>query len=364
MRLAMDHNTTYVAEKFAAAGAWDIEREIEFAPLSSEGVVPGRVFSANRELFQIKTAAGEVEAIVAGRLRQEGDGKSFPVAGDWAAVDIRGTQAVLHYLLSRRSFFSRRAAGGNAEEQIVAANIDYALIALGLDRDFNLNRLDRYLVQARYGNVQPVVVLTKADLCSDVESHLARTEYELGGNIKVHAISVKRDYGLTDLDPYLQPGLTCLLIGSSGVGKSTLINRLVGEGTAATGAVSQGNGRGRCITSCARIFETRAGALLIDSPGIREVQLWANDTSFDSAFEDIVTLAASCKFRDCAHHGEPGCAVREALSQNLLTQERFHNYMKLRHELGETKATMLRAKEQRFKNVAIWARQHRRMSRE
>lgn len=357
----MNGIATHAAALRVPAGVWDAQRELEFAPLSAPGVVPGRVLAANRELFHIRTAGGETEAVLAGRLRRKLDGKTLPVAGDWAAVDIRGTRAVVQDLLARRSFFSRQAAGKNVAEQIVAANIDYALFALGLDGDFNLNRLDRYLIQARHGKVQPVIVLTKADVCRDVPAYLARTEYELGGDVRVHAVSVHEEYGLADLEPYMQPGCTCILIGSSGVGKSTLINRLLHADAAATGHVSRGNGRGRHTTSCARLYETPAGAWLLDSPGIREMQLWADDASRDRAFSDIASFAAHCRFRDCTHQGEPGCAVQQALLQGALSQERFLSYMKLNHELGETKEAMLRHKRERFKKIAVLSRQYRRM---
>jgi ribosome biogenesis GTPase / thiamine phosphate phosphatase len=362
MRLAMiDRNTGSPANSFAPAGAWDGERELEFSPLSSESVVPGRVIAANRNIFLIKTAHGLVQGIATGRLLHELNNKTYPVVGDWTAVDVRGTQAAICHLLSRRSFFSRQTAGKKAEEQVVAANVDFAFIALGLDRDYSLKRLDRYLVQASSGHVQPVVLLTKADLCRDLCGYLARTEYELGSNVKVHAISAIKSYGLSDLDPYLQPGITNLLIGSSGVGKSTLINQLIGEGVAATGAVRERDGRGRCTTTGTRAFAIRDGAWLIDSPGMREVQLWANDANFDRAFSDIQALAANCRFRDCAHQGEPDCAIQAALSQDQLTQERFLNYMKLRYELSQTKEAMQRARRKRSKEIAVLARRYRRI---
>ncbi len=168
MRLAMDMNISSPANSFAPAGAWDREREAEFTSLSSEGLVPGRVIAANRNIFHIKTANGSVQGIATGRLLYELNGKTYPAVGDWTAVEPGGTQAAIHHLLPRRSFFSRQTAGKKAEEQIVAANIDFAFIALGLDRDYNLNRLYRYLVQACSGHVQPVVLLTKADICRDL----------------------------------------------------------------------------------------------------------------------------------------------------------------------------------------------------
>jgi len=357
----MDGISSRSYRAFSKAGAWDGDREQEFARLYSEGLCPGRVMAANRNLFRIKTGQGDVEGTVAGKLLLETNKEAFPTVGDWTAVDVIGAQAVIRHVLSRRSCFSRQTAGRKIEEQVVAANLDYVLIALGLDGDYNLKRLDRYLVQACHGCAQPVVVLTKADLCADVCAYLARTQSELNPNVRVHAISSVTGYGLSEMDPYLQPGTTSLLIGSSGVGKSTFINRILGNNAARTGVVSPGNGRGRCTTTGTQAFETGAGACLIDCAGMREMQLWTNAAHFGRAFEDIQALAARCRFRDCAHKGEPGCAVAAALSEGELTQERFLNYVKLREELGQTKKARLRAKEDRFRKVAILARQQRRM---
>jgi ribosome biogenesis GTPase / thiamine phosphate phosphatase len=361
MRLIMNGNISSATKSVSPAGAWDKEREAEFAALSSENLLPGRVIAANRNIFLVKTADGVVQAVATGRLLHELEGKTYPAVGDWTAVEITGAQAVICHLLSRRSWFSRQTAGKKTEEQIVAANLDFALIALGLDGDYNLNRLDRYLVQSCNGHVQPIVLLTKSDLCSDLPGRLARTEYELSSSVRVHALSAKTGYGMSDLEPYLQPEITCLLIGSSGVGKSTLINRLFGEEVAATGAVRERDGRGCCTTTGARAFITQAGAWLMDSPGLREVQLWVNNADFDRAFSDIHDLAANCRFRNCAHQGEPGCAVQAALSQGSLTQVRFLNYMKLKHEVLETKENRMRARRKRSKEIAIFARQYKRI---
>jgi ribosome biogenesis GTPase len=357
----MNGNINSASNSFSPAGAWDRARETEFAALSLENVVPGRVMAANRNIFLVKTARGVVQAVAAGRLLHELNGATYPAVGDWTAVELTGSQAVISHLLSRRSWFSRQTAGKKIEEQIVAANLDFALIALGLDRDYNLKRLDRYLVQACNGHVQPVVLLTKSDLCRDLPGHIARTEFELSSSIRVHAVSAKTGCGMSDLDPYLQPEITCLLIGSSGVGKSTLINRLVGEEVAATGAVRERDGRGRCTTTGARAFIIQGGAWLIDSPGLREVQLWVNNADIDRAFTDINALAANCRFRDCAHQGEPGCAVQAALLESSLTQERFLNYIKLKHEVCETKETRMRAKKKRLKEIAVLCRQYKKI---
>jgi ribosome biogenesis GTPase / thiamine phosphate phosphatase len=356
----MDGNISSVS-LISPAGAWDKERVAEFAALSSETVVPGRVIAANRNSFLVKTPGGVFQAVAAGRLLHELNGKTYPAVGDWTAVEVTGGQAVICHLMSRRSWFSRQTAGKKIEEQVVAANLDFALIALGLDRDYNLKRLDRYLVQTCSGHVQPIVLLTKADLCRDLPGQIARTEFELSSSVQVHALSAKTGYGMSDLEPYLQPEITCLLIGSSGVGKSTLINRILGEEAAATGAVRERDGRGRCTTTGARAFMTQAGGWLIDSPGLREVQLWVNSADFDRAFSDIHALAANCRFRNCAHNGEPGCAVQAALSQESLAQERFLNYRKLKHEVSETKESRMRARKKRSKEIAIGVRQYKRI---
>ena len=336
------------------AGAWNDEREEEFRPWLAKRLTPGRIAAANRELFRVRTEAGEVEGRVAGRLRRASlNGEApFPAVGDWVAAATGGGAATIQAVLPRRSFFSRQSAGKSVSEQVFAANLDFLLIAMALDRDFNPNRLDRYLVMARRGKVQPAVILTKADLAADAEAHAARMRCELGEDLPVHAISTAAGSGLAALSRYLEPGVTSLLAGSSGVGKSTLINHLVGKNVAATGAVSAGNGRGRCITASARMHGTITGAFIIDNPGIRELQLWGDEENLDGAFSEIQALAESCRFRDCRHQGEPGCAVEAALSSGELTRQRYLNYVKLKHELCDTAENAAQMKRARFKQIA------------
>lgn len=339
-------------------GAWDEARGKEFAPFAAAGLEPGRVLEAGRNVFRVWTAAGARTAYPAGGIRAA----EPVVAGDWVAVDTAQTTAVVRGVLGRRSFFSRQAAGREVREQVVAANIDFVLILLGLDRDYNRRRLDRYLVQARRGGVRPVVVLTKADLCRDPVGFVARTEYELKG-VTVHAISVRSGYGLADLGAWLRPGSSCLLTGSSGVGKSTLVNHLAGEEVAPTGAVRQSDGRGRATTTSTRGFLT-GGAWVFDSPGLREVQLWGSEADIGDAFDDIARLARGCRFGDCGHRGEPGCAVRAALGRGEVSAERLLNYMKLRQELGATRESVQRAKKKRSRAIALLVRNYRKVSRE
>jgi ribosome biogenesis GTPase len=348
------------AEVFEGAflGAWDEARGKEFAPFAAAGMAPGRVLEVNRDVFRVWTAAGALTAYPAG-----GGGGAAPTgAGDWVAVDSAESTAVVRGVLGRRSFFSRQAAGREVREQVLAANVDFALILLGLDRDYNQRRLDRYLVQARRGGVRPVVVLTKADLCRDPVGFVARTEYDLKGTA-VHAISVQSGYGLADLGAFLRPGSSCLLTGSSGVGKSTLVNHLAGEEVAPTGAVRESDGRGRATTTSTRGFLT-GGAWVFDSPGLREVQLWGSDGDIAGAFADIAELARGCRYGDCGHQGEPGCAVRAALERGEVSAERLLNYRKLRQELGSTRESVQRARKKRSRAIALLVRNYRKVSRE
>ena len=344
---------------------WNDRRETQFAELRRQGFTPGRIVAANRELYQLRTEAGDFPARLSGRLRQALSERQEPqpVLGDWTAATLHSAMAIIRSVLPRTSFFSRKAAGHEIAEQVLAANIDLLFIVMGLDGDYNLNRLDRYLVLARHGQVRPVVVLTKADLCRDVAGYAARTSYQIG-DVPVHAISNVTGSGVSELQQYLQRGTSFLFAGSSGAGKSTLTNLLVGKEVARTGTVSKGNGRGCATTTTGLIYETTSGALLIDSPGIREVQLWGDDDCLDAAFADIDDLQSQCRFRDCGHTGEPGCAVQQALLDGALTPERYQNYLKLKHELTETKESMLRKKRERFKSIAVAKRQMKRWHRD
>ncbi|WP_109486505.1 ribosome small subunit-dependent GTPase A [Occallatibacter savannae] len=288
---------------------------------------PARVASASRDRFTVWTETGELEAVVSGDLRR--NSSLWPAVGDW--VGLRPNTCVIDRVFERKTTLSRKQPGKPIEEQVLAANIDTLFIVTGLDRDFNERRIERYLVLAQQSGARPVIVLNKADLAPslnlDVDQILHRL-FACTGD-PVLPISAATGLGLEQLSDLMALGETAALIGSSGVGKSTLVNRLLGLALQPTGAVRADDQRGRHTTTTRSMFAMPSGWLLIDMPGLREVQLWAGPDQLDSAFHDIEQLAQSCRFRDCTHSGEPGCA----LAASDLDPARLENYRKLQREL-------------------------------
>jgi ribosome biogenesis GTPase len=313
------------------------------------GGLPGRVASANHGRFLVWTETGEVDASVSGLLRRSA--LLWPAVGDW--VVLRDDAAVIVKVLDRRTKLSRKQPEREVREQVLAANIDVLFIVSGLDRDYNERRIERYLVMARESGARPVVLLNKADLADelglDLADVVARTG-RLSPGVEVLALSAKSDHGLDALPAQLKPGETAALIGSSGVGKSTILNRLLGDERQRTTAVSADD-RGRHTTTTRQLFVMPGGWLLMDLPGLREVQLWASTEDIADSFDDIQALAAGCRFRDCAHAGEPGCAVEAA----AVAPARLANYLKMQKELAhlERKLDPKLAKETRAKWKAI-----------
>ncbi|MCG3181065.1 MAG: putative ribosome biogenesis GTPase RsgA [Phycisphaerae bacterium] len=296
--------------------------------------VLARVVAEHRGAWSVITEAGEALADVAGRLRHQARSRAdLPAVGDWAAVSppVGPSRARIHAVAPRRSRLSRLAPGGRADEQVLAANVDSLLLVVGLDRDFNLRRIERYLSLAYAGGVAPVVVLNKVDLCDDPEARIAAAESVAPG-AAVLAISAVTGQGVEALGPLLRAGRTAALLGSSGVGKSTLLNRLLGEAAQAVGGVRESDGRGRHTTTGRQLFMLAGAGNVIDTPGLRELAVWADADSPGGAFDDIDSLAAGCRFRDCTHTGEPGCAVAAALADGSLDPSRYENHLQLRRE--------------------------------
>ncbi len=321
---------------------WNSRRASDFESLDVEGLLPARVIAGQRELCTVACEAGELLADMSGRFRLGAGGKSdYPVVGDWVAVAPRPQEgrATIHAVLPRSSAFVRKAAAGSgsrhtlAEEQVVAANIDTALVVMGLDHDFNVRRLERYLTLAWGCGVQPLVILNKADLCPALPERLAETAGAAVG-VPVLAMSAAEGTGIDALHPWLKPGITAALLGSSGVGKSTLINRLLGEERMATAAVRDDDQRGRHTTTHRELVLLPSGAILVDNPGMREVGLWGDEAGLDGAFGDIEELSRSCRFSDCRHGSEPGCTVRASLQEGTLDPERYAAWRKLQRELA------------------------------
>ena len=299
---------------------------------------PARVFEEQRGAWTLWWEGGACRATIAGRLRHESEGRpsSLPCVGDWVMASFPAGDspdgAVIHRVLERKSRFSRQASGEVTREQIVAANVDTVFLVQSLNQNFNVRRLERYMALLWESGAEPVIVLSKSDLRPDAARERAAVERAAPG-VAIHAVSAVTPGALEPLLPYLTSGRTAALVGSSGVGKSTIVNALVGEELLRVAEVRDEDDRGRHTTTSRRIVMLPSGGLLLDTPGMRTVLLWEGDEGLSQAFEDVESMAQGCRFRDCTHQAEPGCAVRAALEDGSLETSRFASYDKLQREV-------------------------------
>lgn len=323
---------TDAVEDWGWDGRWAAAFE---AAAPGGGLLPARVVHEHRGAYGTVCADGERVARLPGALRRAAaDAAALPAVGDWVALEpLPGERtAMVRALLPRRTKLSRRASGENELEQVVAANLDAVFVTTSLGRDFNPRRLERFLAACRESGAEPVLLLNKLDACADPAPLLAEAR-SVAGDAAVVALSARTGAGIEALADWVRPGRTVGFVGSSGVGKSTLINRLLGREALRTGPVREHDERGRHTTTRRELFLLPGGGVLLDTPGMREMQLWEAGAGLGAAFDEIEALASSCRFGDCRHEAEPGCAVKAAAESGAVAAERLESWRKLRREL-------------------------------
>lgn len=332
---------------------WNEKFQEEFNSIKKDGYIPARVIREDKGRYILMYEGGECSGTISGKLRHNANSIcDFPAVGDWVAVKLinEDKECIIYLTLNRKSSFTRKAPvsggrkvkdvmgrkitlGGSTEEQVVAANVDYIFIVVALDYNFNLRRLERFLLLAYNSGATPVIILNKIDLCDEVEERILQVE-EIAIGVDIHSISAVNNVGVDKLRQYLSNNNTIGLFGTSGVGKSTLINALSECNKVQTGEVRESDSKGRHTTTWRELVIIPTGGVIIDTPGMRELQIWSGENELDEMFEDIIELEGMCKFRDCSHIKEPGCAITSALKNGTLDKERYENYLVMRMEVG------------------------------
>lgn len=352
-----------------ATFGWSEFFEDSFQPYAGSDYQAARVALEYKHLYRVYTEQGELLAETTGKLRHEALGReALPAVGDWVVIRTRPEEgkATIHAVLPRKSKFTRKVAGERTEEQLVGTNIDTVFLVTSLNQDFNPRRIERYLIVAWASGANPVVVLSKSDLCKNIVDRLAEIQ-DVAGGTPVHAVSVVTQEGLDELAQYFRKGQTVALLGSSGVGKSTLINHLAGYDLQRVQEVREQDGRGRHTTTHRELILLPQGGLVLDTPGMRELQIWDGEGGLQRTFDDIEALAGRCYFSDCQHQDEPQCAIREALDKGTIDGARYRSYEKLQKELNylarrQDKSAQLTEKK-RWKKLSRLASQRAQMKR-
>ena len=337
---------------------WTSHFQAQLEQFSDRGFIPARVVGVRKNSFRTSNGKSEWLATLAGRLKHGADG-IYPVTGDWVLM----TDAVISRVLVRKNALSRGASGSHnrkdaqpQKEQVIAANLDTVFIVNGLDQDFNLRRIERYLTLVYNCGLNPVIILTKADLHQDPEYFVSDAEAVAFG-VPIHLVSASDDTGLTSLEPYLSPGRTIAMVGSSGAGKSTLVNRLYGKALQLTASISAHVGKGKHTTTSRDLIMMPQGGMVIDNPGIREIAFWEVDRGIEAAFPEIEKLGLGCRFANCSHTHEPGCRVLGAVDEGEISRDRLENYRKMKRELEylshRQHKSAERVEKERWKEVAL-----------
>ncbi len=330
---------------------WNKYFEESFQPYLEKGFCAARVITQHKGNYIVGSEKGNFNGKLCGKFMHNADiKKDYPAVGDWTSIKIiNDTEAIIYAILPRKSYFARKLAisggrkmkngvlvGGNIEEQIICSNIDIAFIVSGLDDDFNIGRIERYITLVRSSGVTPVILLNKCDLCNNTPDYIKKIA-AIANNIEVYSISVLNEINMNIFDKFLHCGNTIAFLGSSGVGKSSIINFLFNDEIQKTNAISSANGKGRHTTTSGQLLEHSFGCTVIDTPGLKELQLWADEEILSETFKDVASLAEECRYRDCKHEKEVGCAIKSAIEDGSLSMERFNSYKSQLKELKSLK---------------------------